>query len=410
RALTGYNNQVMRGLVSVCLGACLLAACSQAARVAAPVTTKSKAVSPKAEETATPTPRPSAVATTVPALDASRRSSLLDALTNAAAASRAARISSTMGDISGVLSNNAAGLIANNAGNLISDHGTGYALLATATPTPGPTVEPFKPEHFTTETASLVYQIDTDSPSTGGFKSYDKQGFKAGKLAEALVDDFSFTDVKNLQAYKGHADQLAVEHHLRRNSSKRLPFGDTLISREIFRLALNAAGDGVDTTTIGWEIEFSLAVALAGGEADSASFEAVAGETDLTVLPRSDGATLVLPTVLALTGKNARGTYVGTLHNKDGALDVQVTHTATAGGTTELTIATRVDGATRQVVGVPAAHLRLTADIDAHQGGMGLLEDTTGATPFKLGDVAWDVDGIATITFADGGTLKARLF
>jgi hypothetical protein len=323
-----------------------------------------------------------------------------------AAASRAARVSTTMSDISGVLSNNAASLIANNAGNLVSDHGASFRLMA-ATPTPGPNQEAFEPIHFVSETDTLVYKVDSDEETKGGFKSYDKAGYHAGKLDEALVDDFGWDDVKNFPNWGGDQASVAVEHHLVKHSSKRLPFGDRFVSREIFRLRPNATMDGVQTDTVGWEIEFGLDVALLGGALDHATFKAVAGENDLTVVPASDGTTLVLPTNTTLTGSNARGAYTGRIETKGGALNVQITHATADGAKTEITIATTQAGATHEVVGIPGAHLILTADVDQ---GRGTLTDDQGEHPLKLGDVKWDAGGLATITLADGSTLQARLF
>jgi autotransporter adhesin len=110
-----------------------------------------------------------------------------------------------------------------------------------------------------------------------------------------------------------------------------------------------------------------------------------------------------------MTGSNDRGSYTGKLVSKDGTVALEMAHTTAAGAETDMTIKTAQDGSTHEVVKVPAAHLTLTADIDAKNGGTGILEEL-GDHPLKVGDVSWDADGLATIKLADGSSFQARLF
>lgn len=426
----------MRRIAVVACLTTLLAACASGTspKVASRVTVAS---SGPLAATAKPT-APAAQGTTRPgaALDASRQAALVAAIENTVAASRASKVGFTMSSVSGVLSNNTAGLLANNAGNLLSDGGgslianngggltgkTKYRVMDAATGDASATdvVDTrFDERHFTSETSNLVYVVDVNTARTGGFKAYQKDlyhSLPADQLSTALVDDFVWDDVEGVTPFNGDDTLLAMDYHLKKVSSKRLPFVDRLVSRDVLRIVPNSGG--VETDQVGMQLEFSLDVNLAGGAQDHASFKSVAEEQDLDKLPGSDGDTLVIPVRLTMTGQNAHGTYTGTIENKDTgtlqtqdkAVQIRLQHHAADGTVTEVAIETSLAGEGQETLDLAASHLSLALTYDAQGLGKGTLNDTASGTPAKLGDVSWDASGLGTITLADGTRFQAQLF
>jgi hypothetical protein len=423
----------MQRLVGLSMTVLALAACTQAPRVSPPAPKK---VAANVAATADPTPSPAASTARLVAapLAAPRRTALLDGLANAVAASRATRLTANVSDASGALGGSAASILSNNGSSIISDNGGGIIsdnggsvvstngssltsktkrrLLSFAADHPASEAAMAgQAFHFTSETATLVYVVDFPAPDHGGYKAYEKQAYHdlpPERREEALVDDFAVDSETTTTNYQDDPTKVAIDYHMRKISSKRVPFADKLLSREIYQFA--PTDTGFAAQTVGWEIAFDVAVpGLAGGADDKASFKAVAGPDDLEKVPADIVGNLMLPARVALTGHNDRGTYEGTTDNH-GRLVSHIAHTSAAGVKTILDITNELDGSTRQAIELPDAKLRLVTTTSAKGEQAGELDDTSGATPEVLADVTWDADGVATIAFRAGDLLKARLF
>jgi hypothetical protein len=371
------------------------------------------AASPKAEAGASPEASATPAVVATPAIAPARRDALLAALHEAFPAGRASRVTTLLGDASGVLSNNAASLISDAGGGIVSDNGGGIISnnggtyrLAQAEPPPG-TRPADAIEFFTAKTDELVYEVTAITEQRGRFRSFDRRGWDGlapERRLEALVDEFAWDDVVHEYPYGGAQDKLGITYKLRKVTSKRVPFTDRIDSREVYRMEFRPGG--VATTPIGWEIAFALDMPAIGETAEKADFQAIAGEKDLQIVPRSDGAAFSLPRNMTLTGKNARGTYTGSVvHGED--IETVITHAAADGTKSVLDMITRADGSRRHTVTAEAAGLRFAADLAADGTGTGRIEEPDGT---KLGDVTWDAEGVGTIAFPDGEKLTVPLF
>jgi hypothetical protein len=303
-----------------------------------------------------------------------------------------------------------ASVLAAATGQAVAGASTPALAVNGNTPVVVPGFDGFVPQHFSAETSGLVYVVVIPTPITGGFKSFDRATYASlpdDQKNTSLVDDFSWDNVVTQHPFNGDELKIGLEYHLKKNFSKRLPFSDRMISREI--LAIVPSATSLTTKSVGWEIEFNLDVALVGGDRDHASFKAIAGENDLVEIQQSNGGTLTSPTHLKLTGKNDRGNYTGTIEGHD-KIDISVTHTTAAGIETVLVVHTLLDGTSSESITVPSLNLAVAIDVDAKGGGKGHLDDTKGAKPVKIGDITWDTAGVATIVLPDGSSFKATLF
>jgi hypothetical protein len=362
---------------------------------------------------ATPTKKPASPAPTKVetvgngALSKANKDSLVRSLQNALAATRASRVSATLNEASGiiandgagVLSDNGLGVISNNGSGVISNNGAGYRLLAKGD------------VDFTSETADLVYHFQyknfsAPAPRNGSMKIYEKAGYKStvpGDREKALLDHFEWPDMGMTLGHGGVPLHAAISFPMTKVSSKRLPFTDKMLTRRVLRLKNLTSTKSEDRTDIGWEYEFDLAVAFLGGDKDTASFTAIAGENDLMTVPTSRGSDQSLPKRLVVTGKNASGTYAGeadcVTHR------VEVTHTDADGHKTRTVVLSPPGKPTHLEVESLAAGFTIQAELTP-AGGEGEL--LTAGT--KAGTLRYDAEGVATITFKDGTTTKAQLF
>lgn len=401
----GYVNfmKVWPSLLSL---AFLLSACQLPAATGSPDVRRSPSVRPAALK---PPATVTTAATAQGAVTAASKKLLVSAIHNALGATRASRLSSTLNETSGVIGNNGGnivsdnglGLISNNGGGIVSDNGLGYAVLQDG-----------RLVSYTSETNDLVYFFtytrEGMSAKNGTMKIYEKKGYKSLPEAEreqALLDHFVWDDVSLDIGYKG-AGTLAIAFPMRKVTSKRLPFVDGMTTRRIVRL--NGLSEN-DLTTIGWQYDFALDIALLGGEKDKAQFTASAGEKDLIESPTSDGGIQSLPVRLDVTGKNATGTYTGSSeYAKHHATFI---HTTTEGGAvTRIDFYNPPEGKNRMEVECVDAKLKVLAELDADNGGTGEVLSLAEPTPKRVATLKYDAEGLATITFEDGSELKARLF
>jgi hypothetical protein len=399
----------MKAMPVVLMTAMFLGAC----QLAGPTATSGNK---RTTTTATPTKKPASPAPVkVEALDAvgngalskANKDSLVRSLHNALAATRASRVSATLNEASGiiandgagVLSDNGLGVISNNGAGVISNNGAGYRLLAKGD------------VDFTSETADLVYHFQyknfsAPAPRNGSMKIYEKAGYKStvpGDREKALLDHFEWPDMGMTLGHGGVPLHAAISFPMTKVSSKRLPFTDKMLTRRVLRLKNLTSTKSEDRTDIGWEYEFDLAVAFLGGDKDTASFTAIAGENDLMTVPTSRGSEQSLPKRLVVTDKNATGTYAGeadcVTHR------VEVTHTDADGHKTRTVVLSPPGKPTHLEVESLAAGFTIQAELTP-AGGEGEL--LTAGT--KVGSLRYDAEGVATITFKDGTTAKAQLF
>lgn len=389
----------MRRFLAVAVAAVFGLGCVAASGGVAPSSSKEQVLSrPRLNgAAATPSPvAPDGALAADPAAEqaASRRRGLIAALHNGVAASRAAAITRTLGEATRLISDKGGGIISNNGGTIISNNGGSYRVAQA-------------PEVFKVETDVLVYVIRVETEQTGEFKTYDRGRYEALGEAEreqALLDHFTWDHVAILTGQGENKDLVAVAYTLHRVSSKRIPFAETLVSKELYRVEQQESGFA--GASVGWEIEFSMDVPLLGEARDRASFKAVAGEKDLKVVTADNGYTVTLPMTLALTGTNTTGAYVGRIEH-DAEVATRVTHTATAGAKTHVALQYLATGGVVQDVESVEAGLRVVARIVPGEAGVGEVLDAKGE---RAGEVRWDAEGIATITFEDGAVERARLF
>ncbi|MFN3432158.1 MAG: hypothetical protein ACK46X_19690, partial [Candidatus Sericytochromatia bacterium] len=222
-----------------------------------------------------------------------------------------------------------------------------------------------------------------------------------GDRERALLDHFVWDDIGLQLGYGGSPLHVAITFPMSKVSSKRLNFADKMTTRRIVKLEslTNTA-----MTDVGWEYEFDLAIALLGGDQDTASFKAVAGEQDLIQVGTSRGSSQTLPARLTVTGKNEGGTYAGTADSLKHRADI--THTATDGLQTRVGFYSPPGGTSQLEVESLTTGFTLTTELRGDAGGEGELL----AKGEKVGTLRYDAEGIATITFQDGSTVQARLF
>ncbi|MNS79611.1 hypothetical protein D3C72_1132710 [compost metagenome] len=392
----------MRAMPVVLMTALFLGAC-QLAGPTATTGAKRTAVTPTpSKKPATPAPVKAEALGSVGngALSKANKDSLVSALRNALAATRASRVSATLNEASGIIANDGAGVLSDNGLGVISNNGAGYRLLAKGD------------VDFTSETADLVYHFQyknfsAPAPRNGSMRIYEKVGYHStvpGDREKALLDHFEWPDMGMTLGHGGVPLHAAISFPMTKVSSKRLPFTDKMLTRRVLRLKNLTSTKSEDRTDIGWEYEFDLAVAFLGGEKDTASFTAIAGENDLMTVPTSRGSDQSLPKRLAVTGKNANGTYAGEADCVKHT--VAITHTNTDGHKTRTLVLSPPGKPTHLEVESLATGFTIKAELTPAGGGEGELL-TAGA---KVGTLRYDADGVATITFKDGTTAKAQLF
>ncbi|MFN3432157.1 MAG: hypothetical protein ACK46X_19685 [Candidatus Sericytochromatia bacterium] len=396
-------------LVSVVL---LSALCLSACQLAGPAGTsgaKRASATPSPKKPATPAPAKVEALEAVGngALSKANKDSLVRSLHNALAATRASRVSATLNEASGiiandgagVLSDNGLGVISNNGAGVVSNGAAGFRLLAKGD------------VDFTSETTDLVYHFQyknfsAPAPRNGSMRIYEKAGFKSsvpGDREKALLDHYEWPDMGMTLGHGGEPLHAAISFPMTKVSSRRLPFADKMLTRRVLRLKSLTSTKAEDRTDIGWEYEFDLAVAFLGGETDTASFKAIAGEKDLMMLPTSRGTEQSLPARLVVTGKNATGTYAGEADCVKHRADI--THTATDGLKTRAVLVTAPGEPSRLEVESLTTGFTIKAALTP-EGGEGELL----AKGEKVGTLRHDAQGVATITFKDGTSVKAQLF
>jgi hypothetical protein len=356
--------------------------------------TRTAAKSPKAST------RPSAApsASQAFAWTTSKQNALVSALGRMAAAGRASVVTGAVREATSLISDNGLGILSNNSG--------GYRVLA-ATP---PTV---------VETESLVYVIAVDETGVGDFHTYDKARYAATPEAERAgieVDYFTIDQVDTVIHSKDTPITIDATYHLTVKRSKRLPFSTDqgLTAKQTY--TITPVGEEMKESLTGWEIAFDMVVPQLDGQSETSHFKAVAGQDDIALFPTSDGDTLGIPKSLAVTGENASGQFEGRMEGADHPV-TEVSFEATAShAKSHLTLQTQADGTTERTVALDGEQLKLTMTQAADGTGTGQLFDTSGAAPKAIGTLAWDPDGVGTVTLTTGagagkGTpFKVRLF
>jgi hypothetical protein len=417
---------------------------------------------PAASASPAPSTAPSPSRIPLVALVPARREGLLASLRDALAASRATRVSTVIGEASGVLSNNSGGVLSNNGGNVVSDAGgayraslpsgaflrpgdrayraslpsgaflrpgdrayraslpsgaflrpgdRAYRLAQAATPSPGgPTVR-------VARTAALVYEVTNEADGSGRYQAFDRARYDAlppARRGEALVDEFRWDEGVVGGVEPPDPLRFSLAYTLVKVTSTRIPFADRLETYETLRVDPKPDGDFVlptggraDYVPTSYTFTFDFDVTALGGPAERARFEAVAAEADLSTLPTEDGGTLTLPKNMTLTGSNPRGAYEGRIVADD-EVRTTIAHVPAAGGRTVLEIVNRPDGTSRETITAEGPGLKLVVETKADRTAAGTVEDVAGAGVYATLVAA--ADGVATITFLGGEIVRASLF